>query len=480
MFRRSIVFRRPPLIGSHIGSNLLSGLYLGPLWIYTSVLIGVIAKLDPFTYAVIASGLGVLTIPLIYFVGRDVFKSRRIGLIAAAIYGFSYLTSIYSRVWWPLVFSPPATLAVYYGLWKIKQGYPKWAWPMFGALTLALHGEPPNLTTLILIIAAVVIFQLNWKNRHFLGAALMFLFSHITLIIFEFKHNFVITDSLSQMLSKIANPAITATPVLNVIPQILYSFARIIYPSGKPDTAYQIGWCQEYLLDRTTSIPLILLMASALILSLFIIISLIKFRHRSFGEQLAAIHMIILVAGLIFFSLVSDTPIYEWFFYHLFPLFSFIWAIVLLKIYRINRFWFWLALPAILLINFHAQIIAKNSHSLAKKDQAVEFALNQIPAEAKFSVDSIGRCLAWSGYRTLFIQHGRIPAKSYLDELFGSWLYPAELTNETPQWQIYFVDHEPYPFDDKTQEKYQIVKNASNASRRFGAIEVFVTNRLPP
>jgi len=471
MFRRSIVFHRPPLIGSY----LPPGLYLGPLWMYVSALIGLLTNLNPFVYGAIASGLGVLAIPLIYLVGKEVFESRKIGITASAIYSFSYLVSIYSRVWWPLVFSPLASLIVYYSLWKIKQGHSGWAWPMFAALTLALHGEPPNLTTLIIIVATVLIFKIHWKNRHFLGAALMFLFSHITLIIFEFKHNFIITNSLGQMLTKSVNPAITATPVLSVIPQILYGFTRIIYPSGKPDTVSQIGWCQEYLLERTTSIPLPLLITSALILFLFIIISLVKFRNQSFGNQLAVIHLIILVSGLIFFSFVSGTPIYEWFFYHLFPIFSFIWAIGLLKIHRISRIFFWLTLSAILLINFHTQIIAENSHGLAKKNQAVKFALSQIPAEAKFSIDSIGRCLAWSGYRTLFIQHGRIPAKSYLDELFGNWLYPAEMVNEIVERQIYFVDHEPYPFDTKTQEKYDRVKNSSIASRRFGAIEVFVT-----
>ncbi len=475
MFRRSIVFHRPPLIGSY----LPPGLYLGPLWVYVSALIGLLTNLNPFVYGTIASGLGVLAVPLIYIVGKQVFESRKIGLTASAIYSFSYLISIYSRVWWPLVFSPPATLIVYYGLWKIKQGHSGWSWPMFAALTLALHGEPPNLTTLILIFTAVLIFKINWKNRHFIGAISMFLLSHATLIIFEFKHQFVISKAFVQMLTKLTSPVITEAPVANVIPQILYGFARIIYPSGKPDTVSQIGWCQEYLLERTLSIPMILLTISALIIFLFIIISLLKFRYQSFGNQLAAIHLIILISGLVFFSFVSGTPIYEWFFYHLFPIFSFIWAIALLKIHRIGRFWFWLVLPAILLTNFYTQIIAENSHGLAKKNQAVQFALKQIPPDANFSIDSLGRCLAWSGYRTLFIQHGRVPAKSYLDELFGSWLYPTELTNKIAEWQIYFVDHEPYPFDDKTQEKYQQLKASANFSGRFGAIEVFVANQLP-
>ena len=139
-----------------------------------------------------------------------------------------------------------------------------------------------------------------------------------------------------------------------------------------------------------------------------------------------------------------------------------------------------MVLTTFLLINFNAQIIAKNSHSLAKKNQAVQFALKRISPNTDFSVDSLGRCLGWSGYRTLFIQHGRIPAKSYLDELFGSWLYPIELTNETTQRQIFFVDHEPHPFDAKTQEKYDRVKNSAITSHRFGAIEVFVANQLPP
>lgn len=469
MFRRSIVYHRPPLIGSY----LPPGLYLGPLWIYISALIGLLLKLNPFSYGFLASILGVIAIPLIYQVGFRIFKDKRVGLVASLLYSFSYLAAIYSRNWWPLVFSPLATLIVYYSLIKIINGKLRWAWPMFISLTLALHGEPPNLTTLFLILISIPIFKIKWRSSHFLGGLTLLIISHLTLLIFEFRHQFTITKALLALITKLGSPSLSNSPISLVIPQIIRSFARFIYPSGRLDTVFQIGWCPEYLQEIINSTPSWLNLLSALILILFILFTFRYFRHRALGYQLISLHLIILVISLLFFSVASGTPIYEWFFYHLFPIFSLIWAAVLVFLFSGHNKHFFL-LPkfvatAVLFIvcgiNFRAQLIAKNSHSLGFRQQAVNFAISSLPQNANFSIESIGKCFAWSGYRTLFIQKNRQPVNSYLDELFGSWLYPAEIKNIQPTWQAIFVDHE---------DNLKIHLPDTNLRARFGDIEVFI------
>jgi len=195
MMRRAIIYHRPPLIGSY----LPPGLYLGPLWFYISIAIGIVTQLDPFVFGAIASVLGTATIPLVYWVGKNLFSDVRVGLAASALYATSFLTSIYSRIWWPLTFSPIATLLTYLSLSQMRKGKPWWSWPMFLSLTLALHGEPPNLTTLIVLIASFILLGVPWKNKHVVAGFLLLLLSHLPVLAFEFKHGFTTTQSLIRL-----------------------------------------------------------------------------------------------------------------------------------------------------------------------------------------------------------------------------------------------------------------------------------------
>lgn len=467
MIRRAVVYRRPPLIGSY----LPPGLYLGPLWFYVSAAIGLVNHLDPFSFGLLASLLGASTIPIVFFVGNELFHDWKISITASLLYASSYLISIYNRIWWPLTFSPVATLLTYFSLLQMQQGKLLWAWPMFLSLTLALHGEPPNLTTLIVVIASFLLLGVPWKNKHVAAGCLLLLFSHLPVLVFEFKHDFTTTQSLIRFAQeKLASPP-QETPIGSVVPQIVSSLSRIIYPSGRLETSAQIGWCANYLSERMKTIPSIILVFSFLLLVSTITIALLSWKNRSFGFRLLSLHLVVLIGGLVFFSLASGTPIYEWFFYHLFPTFILLWSLAIWSVLKRRIVLALTLITAIVSMNAHANLVATNPHGLFNRRQAMEYALSIIPKNEPFSIDSLGRCFAWSGYRTLSILEHRMPSKSYLDDLFGSWLYPMELYDETPRWAAIFVDHERYALDTKTVLRYRTATEHATTRARFGAIE---------
>lgn len=469
MMRRAVTYHRPPLIGSY----LPPGLYLGPLWFYLSIAIGTVIHLDPFVFGVIASALGTITIPLVYWVGKDLFGDARIGLVASALYATSYLTSIYSRIWWPLTFSPIATLVVYQSLKRIKEGRVRWAWPLFVALTIAFHGEPPNATTILLIVLSFVIFKLPWKNPHVVGGSSFFILSHIPVALFDVKHDFVITKGLVHLVQSFAKTG-SAVSLTSITTPAIHALARFLVPSGRPDTIAQIGWCPEYLAERINGIPPWFFLLSTFLVIGFFIHTVRKFSKKSPGVQLIAMHIVILLGGLALFDVLSPTPIHEWFFYHLFPTSALLWAFVIVSATRSSPVFCVIAISGIVIINAWTIISSENSHGLGYRAKAVDFTLSVLPTDASFSVASIGRCFAWSGYRTLFVSRGRIPTKSYLDELFGGWLYPKELSDRQPLWRVTFVDHERYPLDAETVLRYRAATERATQRARFGAIEVLL------
>lgn len=470
MIRRAVVYRRPPLIGSY----LPPGLYLGPLWFYVSSAIGFVNQLDPFSFGFLASFIGTSTVPVFFFVGKELFHDWKIALTASLLYASSYLVSIYSRIWWPLIFSPIATLFTYFSLSQMRQRKLSWAWPMFLSLTLALHGEPPNLTTLIVVIASFLLLGVPWKNKHVIAGFLLLVLSHLPVLAFEFKHGFAITQSLTRFAQeKFFSPS-QETPIGSVVPQIVFSLSRIIYPSGRLETSAQIGWCTNYLSERMKMIPSILLVFSFLLLVSTITIALSSWKNRSFGFRLLSLHLVVLIGGLVLFSFSSGTPIYEWFFYHLFPTFILLWSLAIWSVLKHRVILALLLIAAIISMNVHANLVATNPHGLSYRRQAMEYALSIIPNNESFSIESLGRCFAWSGYRTLSILENRMPSKSYLDDLFGNWLYPLELYGETPRWAVIFVDHERYPLDTETILRYRTATERATQRARFGVIEVLL------
>ena len=116
---------------------------------------------------------------------------------------------------------------------------------------------------------------------------------------------------------------------------------------------------------------------------------------------------------------------------------------------------------------------AKMSYSFKDKVEAINYSKNYVD-KYNFSLEAIGDCGRFGGYRYLYEFYGKIPGSSYMDPYF-SWLYGAKKQNKFPR-SIFFS-----LVDDREVEnlpKWQIQKAALEKGvieeRQFGKIDVMV------
>ena len=221
-------------------------------------------------------------------------------------------------------------------------------------------------------------------------------------------------------------------------------------------------------------------MSPILIFAILVImlIAIIESRHRALGRKILLTHLLISIAGIFFYQLLFPNYLHLWFFTVLFPAVTILSAIGFTAVAKRVRYPSVFLIGIIIVINVLMTLTTDNQLSLGYKLAAVKFAQSKITSVDRVEIRSIGNCFGWSGYRYLFTWIGHTPVKSYLDNLFGDWLYPAELTATPPTQIITFIDHEPRPFPRETQQLYEAAKTDSVSGARFGAIEVFISPNI--
>ncbi len=188
--------RHFPLIGP---PTSVGNIYLGPLYYYMMFLSMVFFGLSPVAPSIMVAMIGVLTVALIYYLGKNFF-SRKSGLIAAFLYAISPVTISYSNFSWnpnPLPFF--ALLSVF-GLYKIhKSG--NFFWLILTAISLAaslqMHYLALILIPIIVILFNDVLYKWHQKKLHknlILGVVLSlaaFLILMSPLFWFDLRHDFL-------------------------------------------------------------------------------------------------------------------------------------------------------------------------------------------------------------------------------------------------------------------------------------------------
>ena len=156
-----------------IGGGTPFGFHLGPAFYYLSAIPLFFSRLDPIGWGVAAAILGVMTIWLMWLVGRNLY-GRRVGLMAALFWATSFTAVMSDRHWWPLVLDPILSLAVILLLHKIlKSGIATppakggrlamTVWPGVGMI-LAFAWQT-DLTVLPLFLAVGVVAVLNFRRQ---------------------------------------------------------------------------------------------------------------------------------------------------------------------------------------------------------------------------------------------------------------------------------------------------------------------------
>lgn len=475
-FVKKIIFDHRPLL---IGGAIPQGFYLAPGYFYISSIFYLFSTGNPLGPAIFASTLGVISTILIFVVTLKLFD-KKTSVFSSLIYAFSYLTIAYNRTWWALAFGPTLALLTYFCIFKLSQKFQvKWIYILTLTFIVGVQTDPSNFALIVLTLIAWKVLKLPFKNRHIFFGILIFLMSHISLLIFDIRHDFYNLNHLINFL-KFKNQTgsfdlgLTLKGLL-IFPQ---TFSRFVFFSTSPDMALQITPDKFYHNLRVLSVIPIILVVCISSLGYFILSMLTNFKNKkSIGLWIVGTHILISLFGVLIYNLFSPGYTNEWFFQVLFPAFAIVLGYALAQLGRIKalNFLAFAIIAVYAFLGFITILNARNSYNFADKADAVKWSISQLHGD-EFSLDSIGKNFNWGGYRYLYFLYGHEPVKSYMDPTLAGWLYPKETLSSSHPNKVVVIANPDFFFDSKYYTTYQKYLGKTVNKRNFGRIEVLIVD----
>ena len=236
--RRLLVNFDPILIGP---GTSIGNMYLGPLYYYMMAPSLWLANFSPVGPAVQIALLGVATIFMVWWVGREWFPSTGsgpsvAGLIAAGLYAISPTVIVYSRSSWNPNIMPFFALLTIWSIWKVWKDK-KYKWLIVLGISYAFVLQSHYLG--LLLVPTILIFWLLSRPplRHTLFAILLFSFLMSPLVIFDARHGWRNFASMKKFFSE-RQTTVSARP-WNAIPKLYPIFEKVNTRliTGKNETA---------------------------------------------------------------------------------------------------------------------------------------------------------------------------------------------------------------------------------------------------
>lgn len=464
-----------------LGFPVPGGIFIGPLarWLLAPFYLA--ADFNPNLIALVAAALGLATVCLVYIVGKTIFESRRIALLATIVFGLSFLTNIYSKLLTILLFVPILALLSYLFIyWFLKTKKVGNLWWLAGVLGLALQTEGSSFSLVALAFIVFVIFRPKISRAGILQMAVIVFLLHLPLIYYDLTHNFYAAkSSLLFFLQRetiykdvgdvVVSPISIVGNSLLIFPQ---TFARLLFISGENDIASQLMGCGDLVLQRLGALPIASMLIAALILAGFVLLTLFS-RRAPLGAKIVLIHLSVMFLGLIGYNLFVPNYFNEWTLAIFFPGFALVAAYFLkfLASGRVLKLVVVGFLVTFVFVNLRANEVAVNSFGLSQKTEAVKYALSQVDGRP-FYLESLGSCFA-HGYIYLFWYYGQLPVKTFgIGEFFEGDLIPR-YSGEVPKLGVVLVNPSQVETGQFWQ-RYNLKKQQATASMQIGKIEVLL------
>jgi 4-amino-4-deoxy-L-arabinose transferase-like glycosyltransferase len=226
-----LAFKDLPMVGPTTG---IAGLFLGPFWFYLLAPFYWLTRGSPSLTANFISLFDVGAVFLAYWLGRE-FYNRRVGLLAALFWGFSYYL-VFSGRWLsnpsPLPFF---TFLLILGLGKFFiQKKEKYLILIFTSFAICLQLEMASAVFFIPSIALMwLIFRPKIKNKKSLFWAVgIFIAFLIPQILFEIKNNFPMTRSFFLFNKGEVNTSSNKTwawPAFRFLKERILTYQKILF-----------------------------------------------------------------------------------------------------------------------------------------------------------------------------------------------------------------------------------------------------------
>lgn len=220
-----------PLIGP---PTSVGNIYLGPLYYYMMAS-SMIFTLNPVFAAGMNAIIGVLTVLLIYYLGK-VWFGRVAGLVASFLYAISPVAIIYSRSSWNPNPAPFFALLGIFSLYRLNKSG-NFLWLILTGIFLASSLQMHYLAIILIPVVILLYIHELWSRKFkklplknlysgTFGAILAFLALMSPLFIFDLKHDFLNYKAITALFSE--GSAVKADIFSNIlrIPQ-LYSNSLI-------------------------------------------------------------------------------------------------------------------------------------------------------------------------------------------------------------------------------------------------------------
>ena len=365
----------PVLLGP---KTSVGGFSIAPAFTYLWAIFSFVLRGAPVSGAYLSVFLGILTVLIFYFIGKEVFN-RKTGLFLAGLSAFSFnLITWDQNPWAPSLFYLSQIILLYGAYLSTRK---EWG-IVFVALGAAL-GINSHFAIFISFLGIIVYWVFNrpiLKNKKFVLYALGIAFlSYLPPLLYDLKNNFVNLKRLFGVF--VGSPEGTSASVAKIFKSLYYSTASVIYPYPDEGLAKVIFlgviifavW--KLLTDKKFKTLIVLFLLSIVLPGMVFV-----FWRQNFSEYylMSAIPSFILLVGYTFFKYKGEK--------------DFLWAVIVF----------------FLLMNIISWMEYKRPLNLDAKMNAVEYILSKTSSKnfgVSLSVDDGYQF----GYKYIFSSHGVEP-----------------------------------------------------------------------
>ena len=187
-----IVNHKFPLLGFQAKGN--SGIYIGPIYYYFISIFYFLTNLDPIASGIAAVVTSIFTFLTLFYITRKLF-SINVALISVFIYTVGFPSIMFDRIQGPINFIPSISLIIFYSLYNIIIGKPKYLLLLGLALGFSFHVHLSSIYYLFIILLLLPFFPRTKET--IINAAISFFVFMLFLVpnIIAFLQN---ADNVSQ------------------------------------------------------------------------------------------------------------------------------------------------------------------------------------------------------------------------------------------------------------------------------------------
>lgn len=410
---------------SALGFNL----YLGPFWIYFISPFLLISGGDPLVLGYLSSLLGVVTIYLIYWFGKNVFN-HTVGLTAALLYAALPLTVFYDQKPYPPAV-PLLSMIIAISLYKTDKN--KLWWIIFAAAYGAVfHIHLSLILTLFVAIYWFISQKFKSKIKMFLFSLIAFFTMISPLVMFDYFHNFSNIKAPIRAIN-MAKQKETEPFLVNHFDVFFGSLGRIWYLGpGRQAGDEIIPSCRNNPYSTTTKPPAVFSLLGIVLYFMFI---LKKDFWRDKNKRLLSLLSLSFVLPFIFIPVINPV---EYYLLGFFPLYYLMVPAVISNFRPKFQKLSLLMLIFFVILGITTIFSAKSDFGLTAKKSLVQKTINEV-GHKTYHLSSEGGCQSVGGWRYLFVSYGQAPSSSKDDLSFG-WLYKDELSDKKPEYKVLIID----------------------------------------